>query len=248
MKLKKVIDTLEGLDASLQALYVEREDKKFHLDLEDDDAEPLRRAKEHEVGLRKVAERDLERAKQRVTELESKVGDLEESAGKSVQDLRKTLETSFQQKVDKLTQDHEKEKATLEKSIKKVYVDNVAERIANEISDSPEILLPHLRSRLSVEIVDGEPVTRVTDAAGKASALSPDDLRDEYFTNAKFAPIMRATKGSGSGASNSGGRGGASKKFSALTEKERLELFRGNRPEYDRLKAEHDASPPDAKK
>lgn len=221
--LKKIRENLEGLDETISKLYKQQADGKFHLQLEDDDAEPLRRAKEHEVGLRQIAERDLAT---RTTELETAnttIKQLQADAGKDKNVLREQLETEYKTKEDKLVKAHEKEKGVLEETVKTVFVDNVAQRIAADLSDIPDLLIPLIKNRLKMEIVDGKPVTRVMTEDGKESSMSPDDLAAEYRQNKKFERIIRASKSSGGGASGGSGGGGASKKLADMGDAERRE-------------------------
>lgn len=223
MKLKKILTTLDGLNEAIAGLYTKKEDGKFHLELEDDDAAELRRAKEHEVGLRKIAENERDAAKAELETATGTITKLQNDAGKDKNQLREELTAEHTKVVDKLKADHAKEKSVLEASVKKVFVHDVAQRIASEITDVPDLILPLLEQRLQVEIVDGEPLTRVLAADGKASAMTPDNLRDEYLQNPKFARIMRANGSSGGGASGGHGGGGASKKLSEMGDAERTE-------------------------
>lgn len=84
------------------------------------------------------------------------------------------------------------------------------------------MLLPHITSRLSVETIDGQPQIRVKDLQGNLSALSLDELKNEFRSNAAFKPLIAASNASGGGA-NGGQGGGATKKPSELTTAERSE-------------------------
>lgn len=86
-------------------------------------------------------------------------------------------------------------------------VDNVATTIANELAlqGSASVLLPHVRARLAVDYVDGQPITRVLGADGKPSALTLDELKQELSANEAFAPIIAGSKASGGGAGGSNG-------------------------------------------
>lgn len=223
MKLKKILTSLDGLNEAIAGLYTKKEDGKFHLELEDDDAAELRRAKEHEVGLRKIAENERDAAKTELETANATITQLKNDAGKDKNQLREELQAEHNKTVEKLKADHAKEKGALEASVRKVFVHDVASRIAAEITDIPDLILPLLEQRLQVEIVDGEPLTRVLAADGKASAMTPDNLRDEYLQNPKYARIMRANGSSGGGASGGHGGSGAPKKLSEMGDAERTE-------------------------
>lgn len=68
MGLKSKLDSLDGIDESLRALYVER-DGKFYLDIEDDGRQ---RALEHERSQRAEATRKVAELEAKLRELESK--------------------------------------------------------------------------------------------------------------------------------------------------------------------------------
>ena len=238
MKLKKIIDSTEGLNEAIAALYEKKEDGKFHLLLEDDDAEPLRRAKEHEVGLRKIAEQERDQARSELAAAQTKVGELERSLSQDTTSLR----ADHERVVAKLREDHAKDKSGLESTIKKIYVGDVANRISTEIAideGAAELLAESIRRRLSVEIVNGEPVTRVLNADGTASNASPDDLKAEYLHMKKYAGILRASEASGGGASGGGkGGGAAKKKLADMGDAERTQMARENPAEFQRLQDE----------
>lgn len=222
--LKRILENLEGLEENLKPLYKKGADNKFHLDVEDDNRQELLDAKEHEKGLRKIAEQERDTARTELTAAQEKVRELTASQSTGVAQLRQELEASYGTQITKLKADHAKEKEKLESAIKKVFVDEVADKIANKISTVPDILSEVLKKRLSVEIVDGEPITRVLTVDGKASAMTPDDLGKEYFTNEKYAGIMRANDASGGGASGGNKGGGASsKKLADMNDSERKE-------------------------
>lgn len=232
--LKKIRDNLEGLHEEVAKLYEQKADGKFHLKLEDDDAEPLRRAKEHEVGLRQIAERDLAAARAEVTTLQGRVSELERSQSSTTQELRADHERTVAQ----LNTEHANKISAMEATIKKIYVSDVASRIASEIAidaGAAELLSESIARRLQVEMVNSSPVTRVLNADGTASNKSPDDLKNEYLQMTKYAGILRASEASGGGASGGGSGGGAAKKLSDYTEAERNALAKENPAELQRL-------------
>lgn len=240
MKLKKIRESLEGLDEALQALYVKGDDNKFHLQLEDDDAEPLRRAKEHEVGLRKIAEQERDTARTELATAQAKVTELTAAQSTDVQKLREQLTADHARLMGEATTKHKKEVEGLNAAIKKTFVDGVASGIAKEISvddGAAELLTEILRKRLTVEIVNGEPLTRVLSPTGEASTMTPDELKNEYFTNEKYASIMRASDASGGGATGGKKGSGASKPFAEWGDAERGALAKSNPAEFQRLVA-----------
>lgn len=236
MKLKKILANLDGLDAAIAALYEQKADGKFHLDVEDEDTGALLRAKEHEQGLRKLADQTAATATADLTAAQTRIAELERAQSATTVELRADHERA----VAALTEKFTKERAALEGSVKKIYVGDVANRIATEIAvdeGAAELLGDRLRSRLVVEMVNGEPVTRVLAADGTASNMSPDDLKAEYLSNQKYAAILRASDASGGGASGGGSKGGgaAGKKLADLGDAERNKIRTENPAEWTRL-------------
>lgn len=237
--LKKKIskEDFDGLHEELQKLYKVGGDPKFYLlDVEDDGAvDELNRAKEHEVGLRKIAERDLATAKEALETANARVQELERTQSSTTQELR----ADHERVVAKLKDDHKKATENLENTIKKIYVGDVASRIASEIAideGAAELLGESIRRRLSVEMVNGEPVTRVLNADGTASNATPDQLKTEYLQMKKFASMLRASDASGGGASGGGKGGGASgKKLADLNDEARNKMAKENPAELQRL-------------
>jgi hypothetical protein len=74
------------------------------------------------------------------------------------------------------------------------------------IPGSADVLLPHIKNRLTTEIQDGKPVLRVLDLQGKLSAMSVDDLRKEIESNPAFAPLLIGSLASGGGSITQGGK------------------------------------------
>lgn len=236
MKLKKILETLDGLDDSLHGLYEKSADGKFHLQVEDDDGEALRRAKEHEKGLRQIAERDLTAAREELAAATGKVKELEGTLNKDTTAIRADHERAMAA----LREEHAKEKAALEGTIRKIYVNDVANRIGTEIGldeGAAELLADNITRRLTVEIVNGEPVTRVLAVDGSPSVASPDDLKKEYLQNPKYAGILRASNASGGGATGGGKGGGATKKLSELGDAERAEWYKRDPDGFNRAVA-----------
>lgn len=237
MNLKFKLDSLEGLDEATKALY-EKKGDKFVLKvdgLEDGDVAGLKKKTEdlltEVANLKgKVKENDeaakaaAEAARRAAEDAAAKKGDIEalrKSAEERIAAARAEVEAQFKPSL-------EKQGAT----IRKLLVDNVATGLASKIGlkGSEALLIPHITNRLAVEERDGDFVTVIRDGAGKASALTLDDLEKEFIGNAAFAPVIAGSKASGSGAGGSGtkagGAGGAKTKtrteFDALGQAERM--------------------------
>ncbi len=74
------------------------------------------------------------------------------------------------------------------------------------IPGSTDVLLPHIKNRLTTEIQDGKPVLRVLNSQGKPSAMSVDDLKKEIESNPAFAPLLIGSLASGGGSITQGGK------------------------------------------
>lgn len=212
MALKKSVtaDEHKKLSKDIQAEYVADGDTgNFKLDVEGgiEDADALKRAKDHEKEQRKTAEKALKTAQDALATLtEERDNILKGAIPKADADK---LEKSYQQKLATRETELTTQINTLTGNLNTMLVDNVATTLATKLSTSPAVLLPHIKSRLKADMVDGKAVTKVLDAAGAPSAATLDDLEKEFLVNKAFAPILIGSKGSGGGAGGAGGSGGA---------------------------------------
>ena len=152
------------------------------------------------------------------------------------------LEKSYKTKIEKMDADGKTERERLTGQLRSILVDGVATQMASEISTAPHLLTPHLKSRLSIEEVDGKFITRVLDSEGKASALSVNEFKEEILADTKFAPILTASKASGGG--NTGKQTPPDgKAFNKMGEHELTALYhKVGKVEFDRLKAQSETA------
>jgi hypothetical protein len=209
------LDSLDGLSEEHKSLY-EKKGDKFVLKvdgLEDGDVAGLKTKNETLLAdiaklKEKVKENDeaarnaSEAARRAAEDAAAKKGDIEalrKSADERVAQARAELEAQLKPQI-------EKQGAT----IKKLLVDNVAQQMAAKIGlkGSEALLLPHIQNRLAVEERDGEFVTVIRDAQGKASAMGLPDLEKEFVGNQAFAPVIAGSKASGGGAGGDQNKGG----------------------------------------
>ncbi len=210
MPLAFEVDSTDTLDDAVKPLYAKDEKSgKFRLSI-DGLPQP-----EDTTGLKKKNDELLAELKQgrdakKAAEDAARAA-AEETARKKgdIAALEKSWGDKFSAREIELTT----ETTRLNASLNKVLVDSVATNIAAElaIQGSANVLLPHIRNRLTVDWVDGQPVTKVLGLDGKPSALTPDELKAEFAANKAFAPLIAATKASGGGASGAGGGGAADK-------------------------------------
>jgi hypothetical protein len=191
----------------LQAEY-KAEGENMVLDISDyEDPSKVLQAKNHERDQRKLAETKVRELTTQLEQLtEERDGMLKGSIPKA--DAEK-LENSWKSKLEKREKELTGEIEAANSSLQTLLVDNVAQAIATEISTAPAVIMPHIKSRLKTEKVDGKFITKVVDKDGKPSALTVDELKKEFSVNPDFKSIITASKASGGGAGGGGSGGGA---------------------------------------
>ncbi len=223
MALKLTVDSLDGLDDGVKTLYKE-DNGKFRLDLDGyEDTTGLKAQRDALLNEKKEAQRKAKEAE------EAAKAAAEEAARKSG-DVS-ALEKSWQEKLAATESNYKNLNESLTKQIHGLTVGQTATKLAAElaISGSADVLLPHIQSRLTVEIKDGAPSVRVLDLQGKPTALTIDELKQEFISNKAFAPLIAASKATGGGASSGGG--GAAKtmtknQFDAMSPTQKMEFMR----------------------
>lgn len=231
--LKLKLTTLDGLSADVAKEYKKEGDEYvLDTDVKFEDVTGLKNALAQEKQHRK-------QATEKVTTLEQEKATLEARAG-SAGDLEK----SWQKKLTDKEAEFKTQLTNRDAQLRAVLVDNTALQLAQEISTSPDLILPHIKARLTMEEVDGKMLTRVLDGEGKMSAASVGELKNEIVADKRFASIITASKASGGGAQGAkSGSSAGGKKYADMSEAERSTLYRENKPEFDRLRAEHKATP-----
>ena len=209
-----------------------------------DDAGELRRAKEREAQRAKDEKERADKAEKEAKELREKLDEGATTDARKRGDIE-ALEKSWKEKHDNAVKDGKAEADKLRDQMRRLLVRDKARALAEEISTAPELILPHIESRMSAEF-DGEtPITRVLDVDGKPSAASIDDLRKELVATPKFAAIIKASSASGGGAGNGGGSNGggaaSDKKFGDLTERERIEFYNRDPAAFQKASDEHNS-------
>jgi hypothetical protein len=230
--LKYQIDSLDGLDDATRALYVEK-DGKFVLAIEGapqpEDVSGLKK-KVQELLDEKKAEGERRRqadeeARKAAEELARKGGDVE------------ALDRSWTEKHTKAIGEKDSELGTLRKQVRDLTVGRAAIELAAglAVTGSERILSRFVEERLDMETRDGRPTVVVRDKDGRPSALSLDDLKNEFSNDPAFAPLIAGTRASGGGAGGAKGGGAAKTKLSDYSEAERTALLRDDPTTFNRL-------------
>ena len=183
---------------------------------------------------------ELDRYKAKHGEAEKHRKAAEEAAREAAEEAAKksgnveALESSWKSKLEQTEKAAREKVANLESAIGKLTTGSTATTIASELAvkGSAKALLPHVQSRLSTEYIDGEPVVRVLDEKGKPSAMTLEDLKEEFRKDSAFAPLLQGSKASGSGGSAQSAAGGGvtikQSDFDAMAPTARAKFFKEN--------------------
>lgn len=197
MKLKRKISQseLDQLSKELQELYTKVGDE-FILDLDDTAFETLKTEK---ANLKK--ELDDYKAQE-----EERIHKAEERAKKKAQeeyDKAKgdknvdAIEKSWTEKYSKLEEQFNSLQEKHNNYVTKSLVESAVSSMANEISTHPNLISPHIRSRLGVDLTSETPKLLVLDENGQRSALTVDELKKSFVDNKDFSAIIKATSANG---------------------------------------------------
>lgn len=239
MKLNISKEEYEGLSESLQKEYAANDDG-FQLKVDGlEDTGALKRAKDHEKEARKAAETKAREYEESMKALQSQLEELKDGDSRKKGDIE-AIEKSYQKKIAEMEAKAKDESTRLTEALKKNTVDAAARSLASELSgENADIILPHIRNRLGFELTDGNPQVRVLGDDGSPTADTLDDLKNFYFTNQKFAPIVIGSKASGGGAAGDKGSGRPTpKKLSEMTGLEEVQFARENPDKYKQMLAQ----------
>lgn len=162
--------------------------------IEDMQAEALR-LKNHNnalIGEKRAATEKAQELTSKVSELETAIAGFDTKLGEATT----ALAAKDAELVPLKANASKAEKLTAE--LTRVSVDSIAQSLAAK-TKSPELMLPHIKSRLQAEIDEASlsVKTVILDKDGKPSALTPDDLYKEFAANPVFAPVMSASQARG---------------------------------------------------
>lgn len=232
MAYKLILESIEGLDDAVKALYVKNEATgKYHLDVDPADIPDVEGLKRKNTELLEEKKEQQRLARENADKAARAAGDIE------------ALDRSWGERLKSETESKDGEISTLRGQLQSLTVGRTAVELAADLAvvvngvSSAKALLPHIERRLKMEVDStGVATVRVLDNEGKPSALTLDQLKDQFKADPVFAPLIAANKANGGGADGGkGGGGGATTKFADMTEQQRTELYNKNPAEYKRL-------------
>lgn len=195
--------------------------------------------------------KDWEAAQKSIAALEAKVAELlgetkaerdkrrqaEQAAEQAAQEKARAsgdieaLEKSWSEKLTARENELRADLEAREAWVKDLTVGQTATAMAAELAvqGSAKALLPHIKARLGTDIREGRPVTVVLDEAGKPSAMTVEELRQEIANDPAFAPLIVGTKASGAGGvTGKGGAPGNTKPIKDWTDADKGRFIREN--------------------
>lgn len=201
MKFKRKLTKaeFEKLTEVQQQLYIADGDN-YILNIEDTAFENLKIEK---ANLKKELDEYKEKEVERIAAAEERVRKKAEDdykKAKSDKDIE-TVEKSWSDKYSKLETQFNDLTLKHNDYVKSSLINAEVNRIANEISTVPDVILPHIKSRLDVDLTGEQAKLFVLDKQGQRSALTVDELSKEFIDNPSFSAIIKASSAN-SGASN----------------------------------------------
>ena len=197
--MKYRIKSLDEVAENLRHLYV-ADVNEFVLKLDEGPAERMRRRRNNEKNARKEAERKLRELEakeaKKAEEEEAKKAEEDNDNNKKKGDVD-AIEKSWQKKYEQREQELLGQVSSLKSHVQTTAIDGFATSIASDLFTSPNLAMPHIKSRLGVEEVDGKFVTRILDAEGKPTALTADEFKKELSESPDFKAILKVSKANG---------------------------------------------------
>jgi hypothetical protein len=204
----------------------------FILEVDDPAFAALKAEKEAAAARAAKAEKDL---KDKTDAEEAAAVKAREDAARAAGDVA-ALEKSWKDKRDADVAAEATKTAATTAALRALLVDTQAQKMADEISTVPALMIDKIKNRMTVEVVDGVPLLRVLSTDGKPSALSVADLQKEFLDNPDYKAIIKGSRSSGGGAGGSGEGGGAGhKKLSEMTGLEEVAFAKAHPEEYKKM-------------
>lgn len=235
MTLKYTVDSLDGIEDALKPLY-QKDGDKYVLAVDGIPKEDVSGLKRTIAALR--AEKKA--AEEAAALAEEQASSAAEEAARKAGDT-KSIEESWQKKLAKAEAEAKAKIESLTGMVTKLTSGQMATRLAAELAlpGHADVLLPHISARLRTDYEDGGAKLVILDRDGKPSAMSVDELREEFVSNKAFAPLLAGSKASGGGAEGQKGEGGAVARkvarptFDAMTPEEKSALAKEGATIFD---------------
>jgi hypothetical protein len=212
MALKLTLDSLDGLDAALQPLYTKTEEGKYRLDAEGLDSiqAALKTANKEAADRRKALEgfKDVDPAEYQRLKSEAEERAVADASRKGEWD--KLREQMAAKQTEKDTAHANREKSLLT-ALESHLIDAQATAAIASAKGIPQLLLPHVKSRVKViedngtfkvQVLgqDGNPM--IADAAGTPAGIA--HLIESFKADPVFGRAFEGTGASGGGAQQGG--------------------------------------------
>lgn len=219
--LDKTVSSLDSVDEKYRDLYKEQ-DGVFVLQVNksdgDDDLDAIKR-KNQEL----LAEKKSEQAKRQAAEAEAQ-RIAEENARKNgdIESLEKSWAEKLANREAELTSKIE----SLTGTVSSMTIDTAAQGIASKIAveGAERYVIQDVKARLKLHTSeDGTVKVIVNDKNGNASAMTLDELSNEFVNSPEHKAVIKGTGGSGGGATGGGGGNGGAKPPKDMTVEERLD-------------------------
>lgn len=227
--LEHFVKSLDGVDEKYHDLYTETDDG---YEIQVKGVGEMKRAKAREKQRAQEAEDKLKEIQGQFESLRDEMSNMKDKKHKETGDIE-ALEKSWAEKMQKLEAEKNQAIEVLTGNLNKLLVDSEAMRLASELAveGSADVLVPHIKSRLSADNRDGQYKTVVLDGEGKPSALTIDELKNEISGNKAFAPLLAGSRASGSGAMGGQGGGAAPSGNMGGSKDERIQALRSKFPD-----------------
>ncbi len=196
--------------------------------LKQNQAELLREAKAAKARLKDYEGIDPETARTALQERQEAERRKEEEKGNW-----KALETQLIEKYEGIVKTERTEREKVRTAMEQYLIDSAAVSELAKHSDSPKVLLPHVKAVMQVREEEGRYQARVINPEtgnvriGKGEGSTPmtlAELIEEMKQDKEFAPLFRGTGSSGGGASKSTAGSGGSGKTIAVGTSGRLSM------------------------
>ena len=233
MSLVYKVGSLDDLEDHIKELYEEK-DGAYFLKVSgvvpESDIDGLKASRDALLAEKKEQQRLAQEAEAEKLRIEREA--LEEAARQKGD--WQALEDSYKEKLSAKELEFSTQAETLRKQVYKLTVGEQAIKLAAEISKphAQAIMSRFIEERLTL---DENNNVRVLDLQGKPSAMTIEDLKQEFKASAMFQDIVVINNSSGGGATGGGFGGGAAKKPNEYSVQEMKDLRDSNPELYNQL-------------